>query len=183
MERTAISFVYIDDGLTEPLNNLPTRPPEATGISMGMEPEKNYIRTFDRSITKLFRGALKLCMRSPAMAAFLYQTLRWQRRAARIRQSWEDRGVRVPAFMIASITKRCNLQCKGCYAKAQHRGDEPEMSPAKLREVIAEAREIGISIILIAGGEPLTRPEILEIAGDNPQVIFPLFTNGLLIDG
>ena len=144
--------------------------------------ETDYTHILNQSIAKLFRDALKLGMRNPAMARFLYKTVRWQHRAARIRGSWEERGVRVPAFMIASITRRCNLQCKGCYARAQHRGDEPEMSPAKLAEVIAEAREIGISIILIAGGEPLTRPEILRIAADNPQIVFPLFTNGLLID-
>jgi MoaA/NifB/PqqE/SkfB family radical SAM enzyme len=48
--------------------------------------------------------------------------------------------------------------------------------------VIGEADELGISIMLLAGGEPLTRPEILDITADHPNIIFPLFTNGLLID-
>jgi MoaA/NifB/PqqE/SkfB family radical SAM enzyme len=56
------------------------------------------------------------------------------------------------------------------------------MSADRLRSVIAEADELGISIILLAGGEPLTRPEILDITVDFPNIIFPLFTNGLLID-
>jgi MoaA/NifB/PqqE/SkfB family radical SAM enzyme len=37
--------------------------------------------------------------------------------------------------------------------------------------------------MLIAGGEPLTRPEILDITADFTQIAFPLFTNGLLLDG
>jgi len=47
--------------------------------------------------------------------------------------------------------------------------------------VIAEAQELGTSIVMIAGGEPLTRPEVLEITADFPGIIFPLFTNGVLL--
>ena len=57
------------------------------------------------------------------------------------------------------------------------------MSADRLRGVIREADELGISIILLAGGEPLTRPEVLDITADHPNIAFPLFTNGLLIDG
>jgi len=56
------------------------------------------------------------------------------------------------------------------------------MSGEKLRAVLGEARQLGISLVLLAGGEPLTRPEILDIAGDFPEIVFPLFTNGLLLD-
>jgi MoaA/NifB/PqqE/SkfB family radical SAM enzyme len=56
------------------------------------------------------------------------------------------------------------------------------MSADRLRGVLAEAEELGISIILLAGGEPLTRPEILDITADFSRIFFPLFTNGLLID-
>jgi MoaA/NifB/PqqE/SkfB family radical SAM enzyme len=34
---------------------------------------------------------------------------------------------------------------------------------------------------MIAGGEPLVRPEILEIIADFPEITFLVFTNGLLI--
>ena len=47
---------------------------------------------------------------------------------------------------------------------------------------MAEAQELGISIVMFAGGEPLTRPEILDITADFPGIIFPLFTNGMLLD-
>ncbi len=58
-----------------------------------------------------------------------------------------------------------------------------ELSVERLRRIMEEAKELGISIALIAGGEPLTRPEILELCGAFPEIIFPLFTNGLLIQG
>jgi MoaA/NifB/PqqE/SkfB family radical SAM enzyme len=94
----------------------------------------------------------------------------------------EKRGVHVPPFMIVSVTNRCNLKCKGCYMHAQHRSPDAELSEERLRGIVAEAQEMGISIMLIAGGEPLVRRDIMQIMGDHPEIIFPLFTNGLMID-
>lgn len=142
-----------------------------------------YIALFDRSIRRLFLDALRLNTRRPGMAVFLLRTLVRQRRAARARRAWERRGTHVPPFAIVSITHRCNLRCKGCYARAHRSKPEREMSNTRLRGLFAEAEELGISIVLIAGGEPLTRPEILGIAAEFPGIIFPLFTNGLLLDG
>jgi MoaA/NifB/PqqE/SkfB family radical SAM enzyme len=56
------------------------------------------------------------------------------------------------------------------------------MSEKKLRSIIVEAKELGISFIVIGGGEPLVRREILDIVHDFPEIIFLVFTNGLLID-
>jgi hypothetical protein len=33
---------------------------------------------------------------------------------------------------------------------------------------------------MIAGGEPLMRPEILDISGDFPEITFLVFSNGRL---
>ena len=44
-------------------------------------------------------------------------------------------------------------------------------------------RGLGISFILLAGGEPLKRPEVLERAAETRGVIFPVFTNGTLLSG
>ena len=141
----------------------------------------DYVDLFNQNIRGFFKDALRISLGDPGLAYFLLQTIRRQNKAARVRQAWETRGVHVPPFVIASITKRCNLQCKGCYARALHHSPEAEMSADKLRSVIAEAEAMGISIIMIAGGEPLTRPEILDITRDFPGIIFPMFTNGLLI--
>jgi len=160
--------------------------PSATGTDQGargpVEQTANYVQLFDANIRTFFREGLRVARRDPGMVAFLLRTLLRQRKAARTRGSWARRGVHVPPFMIASITNRCNLNCKGCYAKAHHRQPTPELSPGRLGEVFSEAQDLGISIILLAGGEPLTRPEILDITAQTPKVVFPLFTNGLLID-
>jgi MoaA/NifB/PqqE/SkfB family radical SAM enzyme len=56
------------------------------------------------------------------------------------------------------------------------------MSAEKLRGVLAEMRSLGISIVLLAGGEPLARRDLLPVVGEFPQILFPMFTNGTLID-
>lgn len=147
-----------------------------------MKHTQNVSHVLNQSITRLFKGAVRVSLKNPAMALFMARTIWRQRNAAKLRQRWEARGIHVPPFMIASITNRCNLQCTGCFAQAHQRFLETEMSVDKLRSVIAEANELGVSIILLSGGEPLSRPEILDITKDFPGIIFPLFTNGLLIN-
>jgi sulfatase maturation enzyme AslB (radical SAM superfamily) len=44
--------------------------------------------------------------------------LGFQRRQALRRAAAEPQGRTVPAVLIASVTRRCNLDCAGCYAKA-----------------------------------------------------------------
>jgi len=143
---------------------------------------EDFVFLFNESIRKGLANALRISVRSPALARFVMRAVKHQRKAVRTRKAWAEQGVHVPPFMIASITNRCNLQCAGCYARAQGRSQETEMSAAKLRDVVAQAHELGVSIIMLAGGEPLVRPEILDITRDFPKIIFPMFTNGLLID-
>jgi MoaA/NifB/PqqE/SkfB family radical SAM enzyme len=154
-----------------------------TGLIIEKE-DKSYVERLNGEILRLFANALPLTLKDPGLFSFMAKSLFSQRKAASVRASWEKQGTHVPAFMIASVTHRCNLRCRGCYARAQHALPEmeKEMSAAKLRETIREAKELGVSIVLLAGGEPLTRPEVLEITQDYPEIIFPLFTNGTLID-
>jgi MoaA/NifB/PqqE/SkfB family radical SAM enzyme len=116
------------------------------------------------------------------LARFFVRTTLAQRRAARRRLAWAKRGVQVPPLLIASITGKCNLKCKGCYARSQRWAPVQELPMERWREIIGEAKELGISVVMLAGGEPLTRPEILHVTRDFPSIVFPLFTNGLLFD-
>ena len=45
-----------------------------------------------------------------------------------------------------------------------------------------EAEELGISFILLAGGEPMLCRDIIEAAGKQQNILFPIFTNGTFID-
>jgi MoaA/NifB/PqqE/SkfB family radical SAM enzyme len=139
-------------------------------------------RAFDRSIRRFMFGAARVSRRDPGLASFFFRTALHQRRAAARRRAWEHEGVHVPPFMIVSVTRSCDLHCAGCFVHAQGRQAGPQMSDAELRRVLTEARDMGVSVVALAGGEPLTRPEILDIAADLPEVLFTVITNGSLLD-
>ncbi|MEO0109001.1 MAG: radical SAM protein [candidate division WOR-3 bacterium] len=142
----------------------------------------HYVDLFDAQIREVFRAALKASLHNPVQALFFGRTVTAQRQAARRRQTWEAKGLHVPPLLIASITGKCNLRCKGCYAHGQRWASRTEMSIERWQELIAEAQELGISLVMIAGGEPLTRPEILDVTRNFSRIVFPLFTNGTLLD-
>lgn len=142
----------------------------------------DYRERFDRDIRELFRMAMKVAVGRPAQAAYFLRCLGWQQRAARRRARWAGKGVEVPALAIISITNRCNLACRGCYARVLREQGEQELDARAFGQLLAEARDLGIAIVMLAGGEPLVRPELLEIAAGFRDVVFPVFTNGLLID-
>lgn len=136
----------------------------------------------NESIRTLFRNALSAALKDPAQIHFLLRTIRWQKHAVQVRMNWGLQGIHVPPFMLISITNTCNLKCKGCFPRAKNQLSLTEMGEGKLRNIIEEARELGISFLLLVGGEPLFRQEIFNITKDFPEIIFPLFTNGLLIN-
>jgi MoaA/NifB/PqqE/SkfB family radical SAM enzyme len=141
------------------------------------------ISPLNKSLERFFGRAWRLALRDPAQAYFFLRTVRWQRQAARRRSAMAEQGVPVPPVIIYSITDRCNLRCKGCFARELRPTAENEMTPEKMRDTIRQARELGVSFMALAGGEPLVRPEIFDIIRDYQDVIFFVFTNGTLIDG
>lgn len=134
------------------------------------------------SLKRFFGDAVRRSLGNPKMAWFLLKTLIRQRKAAKRRLALEKQGLHVPPYLIASITHHCNLRCQGCYARAQHPNGGPQLSLERWREIINEARDLGVSVIMIAGGEPFTRRDFFDVTKSFPDIIFPVFTNGLLLD-
>ena len=54
------------------------------------------------------------------------------------------------------------------------------MSAARWSRVFDEAEDLGISFILLAGGEPMLRRDVIKAAGEHRKIIFPVFTNGTM---
>ena len=136
-------------------------------------------------MTYLNQGA-QVLVRAILKTAGLRYTLAF-RRANKIRERLARRGDKVPAFLIGSITTRCNLTCAGCYAQANQARTgktKTELLPtARWGQLFREAAECGISFILLAGGEPLMRIDVLEEAAKVKGILFPVFTNGTLLVG
>lgn len=117
---------------------------------------------------------------------FLSKAAKSQKQAAQKRIKSEACGTAVPPFLIASAATKCNLHCAGCYARANHAcADETsknEMLSERWGQLFTEARDLGVSFIILAGGEPLTRPDVLDAAAGTPEIIYPVFTNGTLFN-
>jgi len=136
----------------------------------------------NKSLRIFFTNALRISLSSPSQAYSFVRTLIWQAKAARIRKKYKQQNITVPPIIIFSITDKCNLECKGCYHKALHSKSDSELSTDRVRTIVKEAQELGVSFFVVAGGEPFCRPELLEIINEYPQMIFLVFSNGVLID-
>lgn len=144
--------------------------------------EPSYALRFDGEIHALFDDAVRISLRDPAALRVFMKMSHAQKTAAQRRAAWEAKGVHVPPLLIVSVTGRCNLACAGCYARAEKREDEEELTSGRLLEIIRQGHDLGIGIMLLAGGEPMTRADdLLAIAHAVPDVVFPVFTNGTLM--
>jgi MoaA/NifB/PqqE/SkfB family radical SAM enzyme len=149
---------------------------------MDMESNSELNAMVNTMIKGIFSDAVGASLKDPAMAAFFARAALNQKTAATVRRKNEENGLHVPPVMILSVTNRCNLHCAGCYSRLVPRERKPELDEAGLRNVLRQASDLGISIVLLVGGEPLTKPEIFDVTRDFPDMIFTLFTNGTLID-
>ncbi|MCK4746025.1 MAG: radical SAM protein, partial [Bacteroidales bacterium] len=150
---------------------------------MSPENESLYRGRFTQKYNRLFYDAFRISRDHPAQGAFWLRTLLRQRRLANRRRRLESDQLMIPPVLILSVTNRCNLHCKGCYASKRLDLVDQEVPISRISSLFREAGELGIGVIMIAGGEPLMRQEILEAAGKQSQIIFPVFTNGMLLDG
>ncbi|MDR0293773.1 MAG: radical SAM protein [Oscillospiraceae bacterium] len=133
-------------------------------------------------IQRLIGDALRITPKNPKQSAFLLQAAAAARKAARRRHAFEQAGEHIPPILIASITGSCNLRCAGCYARAGHVCHDSQELPLIMWErVFADAEALGVSVILLAGGEPFLRYDVLEAAAGHKKLLFPVFTNGTLL--
>ncbi len=135
---------------------------------------------------KIVADAVRATLRSPKEAAFMASFAASSAAAARTRRRREAEGMHVPTFLIASITSACNLHCEGCYSRSNHATEDTvpvrQLTAADWGRIFDEARDLGISFILLAGGEPLLRRSVIEAAGERRGILFPIFTNGTYLD-
>lgn len=97
-----------------------------------------------------------------------------------IRRRKERRlGRHLPKVLIVSPTMRCNYSCKGCYSRS--RPEDDELTTVELDNLLAEAEKLGFMAVLLTGGEPLMRDDLLELI-TRRKMLFVIITNGTTID-
>ncbi|MBR1854588.1 MAG: radical SAM protein [Lachnospiraceae bacterium] len=139
-----------------------------------------------KGVERVVADALRATFKDPRESAFMMKFATASRSASKKRAAADKKGEHIPPFLIASITSKCNLHCAGCYSRCNHATvDSAPVSQLADREwakIFEEADELGISFILLAGGEPMLRRGVIEAAGEKQNILFPIFTNGTFMD-
>ncbi|WP_462272120.1 12,18-didecarboxysiroheme deacetylase [Methanohalophilus sp.] len=86
--------------------------------------------------------------------------------------------------VVWNITRKCNLKCIHCYAQADNKDFEGELSTAEGKRLIDDLAEFKTPVILFSGGEPLVRKDLPELAeyAVSKGLRAVISTNGTLID-
>lgn len=134
----------------------------------------------------IVKSAISATFKNPKEAIFLAKFLKYSRKASKIRKKYSTDDINIPAFLIASITSRCNLHCTGCYSRANDNCSDDiaqnQLTDDDWEDIFSQSRDLGINFIVLAGGEPLIRKDVILKACNFPQILFPVFTNGTMLD-
>jgi 12,18-didecarboxysiroheme deacetylase len=81
------------------------------------------------------------------------------------------------------MTRRCNLKCIHCYSNSANIDYPDELTTEEGRKLIDDLAAFGSPVILFSGGEPLLRPDLLELAkyATDKGMRAVISTNGTLI--
>lgn len=66
--------------------------------------------------------------------------------------------------VIWNLTRRCNLKCRHCYAVAADHDFPGELTTSEAIGVLDDLAAYKIPALILSGGEPLSRPDTLDIA-------------------
>lgn len=134
----------------------------------------------------IIKDAIKATYKNPKETLFLLKFSKNVRKATKRRKQYKENGINIPAFLIASITSSCNLHCIGCYSRVNGSCNDNtphnQLSAKEWENIFIQAKDLGISFIVLAGGEPLLREDVITRASKYPEILFPIFTNGTIIN-
>ncbi len=139
-----------------------------------------------KGVERVVADVVKATLKNPKESAFMLGFAKASAAASKKRKKAEKAGEHIPPFLIASITSQCNLHCEGCYSRCIHSTNDAapvsQLTDAEWLRIFGEADELGISFILLIGGEPLIRRDVIEAAAKTKNILFPIFTNGTMLD-
>lgn len=123
-------------------------------------------------ISKLYCGAVEAS-----------DALRYGRQSGKLPSHLLQFSVDKKPVVVWNMTKRCNLKCVHCYAKAVDPEGTDQISTTQAKTMIDDLAAFGAPVMLFSGGEPLVRKDLVELAqyatGKGMRAV--ISTNGTLI--
>ncbi|MDH5358203.1 MAG: pyrroloquinoline quinone biosynthesis protein PqqE [Gammaproteobacteria bacterium] len=93
-------------------------------------------------------------------------------------------AIRQPLWLLAELTYACPLQCPYCSNPMDFANVKKELTTEQWLTVFRQAREMGATQLGLSGGEPLTRPDLVELITEARKMGFytNLITSGVGMD-
>ncbi len=92
-------------------------------------------------------------------------TLRYGRESSRLPSHLLQFSRDKKPVVVWNVTRRCNLRCVHCYSASKDVHYPDELTTREGRALIDDLADFGSPVVLFSGGEPLMRPDLLELAG------------------
>ena len=123
-------------------------------------------------ISKLYCGAVEAS-----------DALRYGRQSGKLPSHLLQFSVDKKPVVVWNMTKRCNLKCVHCYAKAVDPEGTDQISTTQAKAMIDDLAAFGAPVMLFSGGEPLVRKDLVELAqyATSKGMRAVISTNGTLI--
>lgn len=90
------------------------------------------------------------------------------------------RNKTIPATVNFAITDECDNHCSDCYFNRQKKIGKQLLTTKEIKTTIQKATAMGVSTLVLVGGEPLIHPDIIEIVKciNTKKLNLFMFTNG-----
>lgn len=135
----------------------------------------------EQGVGGLVKSALWMWGRSSPHRMVFFLRVAWRLRGAERRRVRQERQIdgSIPSVVAISPTMRCNYDCAGCYSRG--RPTDNELSTDELDALLTEAEELGVLAVVVTGGEPLLRDDMLDLVARHQRLLFVPITNGSLV--
>lgn len=75
-----------------------------------------------------------------------------------------------PFLVIWELTQACDLVCRHCRASAMPERCSDELTTAEGQRLLEEVRDMGTPVVVLSGGDPLKRPDLLELVAHGAKL-------------
>lgn len=143
---------------------------------------KNNNYLFSGNIDISLKTATKIFASYPKSSAKFLKLYSGLKKSEALRNNLKNDGIEVPPLLIVSTTEQCNLSCDGCYSSNKEYKPNENLSIEKTKEITQDASDLGVSIVMLAGGEPLLSSIWLDSLAEHDEMTGIVFTNGTLLN-
>ncbi|MDH4100342.1 MAG: radical SAM protein, partial [Nitrospirota bacterium] len=110
--------------------------------------------------------------------------LRYERKSSQLPSHLLQFSADKKPVVVWNVGRRCNLHCVHCYSQSQDIAYPDELTTAQAKAMIDDIAAYGAPVLLFSGGEPLMRPDLLELGhyAREKGMRAVISTNGTMID-